>query len=386
MIILDREIDFGVMLRHNWNYQCMVHDVLDLKLNRVTVPFGSGPERKLRTYDLDSSDQFWSTHSASPFSEAAIAVSDALSEFSRKMNELNAPPSGSAQKQGGSEADIASSLATAMSALPEMTEKKRSIDMHTNIATALVNEIQSRSLDKCSEIEGLYDTGTLQTSLQNVKNSILTSNATVADKTRALVCLYLTKQSMSQQNISEIREMLVDTGGNGNTRPLEYLLHLESLNSMSRELAEAHLESSTSGSGPSSTYTAALGDFGSKVMDRGRGLLQGVKNLLPESRELAIAKIADPILDHRSTPVTDKFLFFDPKAPAGHDMSANAAREQPSSRTGIIFVVGGGNFAEAQAVKELAKKSQKQILYGATNFCTPIEFLTELSMLGVGGA
>ena len=40
------------------------------------------------------------------------------------------------------EEDLTAGLASAINALPEMTEKKRSVDMHTNLATALVNEIK----------------------------------------------------------------------------------------------------------------------------------------------------------------------------------------------------------------------------------------------------
>jgi hypothetical protein len=37
LVILDRNIDLTSMLSHSWTYQALVHDVLDMKLNRVTV-------------------------------------------------------------------------------------------------------------------------------------------------------------------------------------------------------------------------------------------------------------------------------------------------------------------------------------------------------------
>eukprot|EP00923_Selenidium_pygospionis_P053464 GHVN01092658.1.p1 GENE.GHVN01092658.1~~GHVN01092658.1.p1 ORF type:complete len:644 (-),score=112.77 GHVN01092658.1:42-1973(-) len=375
LILVDREIDLGVMLRHSWSYQPMVHDVLDMRLNRVTVPLGDGgADSKLKTYDLDSSDQFWATHCGSPFSEAAIAVSDALAELTRKMADLNAPQ-GSPAHPSLSSPEITTSLAHAMSALPEVTERKRSIDMHTNIATALVTAIKARGLDRCSEVEGQYEVQTVQQSTQIVKDQIVNSDATVADKTRALMCLYLAKPTMTLQQVTELRQLLVEAGGNNNTRPLDYLLHLDSLKSMSKELAEAQLDSSASAA-QSSTYSSAFGDLGSRFIDRGRGLLQGVKNLLPVSRDLAISKITEALLDQRATSVTDKFLVLDPRS--------TSAEQRSVGRTGIVFVVGGGNFVESLAIKDLAKKSQKQIIYGSTHFATPAEFLTELSVLGVG--
>lgn len=37
MVILDRNVDLVPMLSHSWTYQALVNDVLEMKLNRVTV-------------------------------------------------------------------------------------------------------------------------------------------------------------------------------------------------------------------------------------------------------------------------------------------------------------------------------------------------------------
>ena len=37
LILVDRDIDLASMLSHSWTYQALVHDVLDMKLNRVTL-------------------------------------------------------------------------------------------------------------------------------------------------------------------------------------------------------------------------------------------------------------------------------------------------------------------------------------------------------------
>lgn len=45
------------------------------------------------------------------------------------------------------------SLLSAVSSLPELTERKRTLDKHTNIATALLQEIKRRNLDQFHGIE-----------------------------------------------------------------------------------------------------------------------------------------------------------------------------------------------------------------------------------------
>lgn len=40
LLVMDRNVDLIPMLSHSWTYQALVHDVLDMKLNRVTVEVG----------------------------------------------------------------------------------------------------------------------------------------------------------------------------------------------------------------------------------------------------------------------------------------------------------------------------------------------------------
>jgi len=64
------------MLSHSWTYQALVNDVLEMKLNRITVETpvdennpAKGVTRK--AYDLTSSDYFWARNSGLPFPQVA---------------------------------------------------------------------------------------------------------------------------------------------------------------------------------------------------------------------------------------------------------------------------------------------------------------------------
>jgi hypothetical protein len=50
-------------------------------------------------------------------------------------------------------------LQTAMGSLPELLERKRLIDLHTNVATALLDHIKARKLDSLFESEEKLLTG-----------------------------------------------------------------------------------------------------------------------------------------------------------------------------------------------------------------------------------
>ena len=39
---MDRNVDLVPMLSHSWTYQSLVQDVLEMRLNRITVDAGAG--------------------------------------------------------------------------------------------------------------------------------------------------------------------------------------------------------------------------------------------------------------------------------------------------------------------------------------------------------
>ena len=58
-------------VQHAWSYCALCHDLLDFKLNRVTIhevaADGDAQQPRKKTYDLDSDDAFWTEHMASAF-------------------------------------------------------------------------------------------------------------------------------------------------------------------------------------------------------------------------------------------------------------------------------------------------------------------------------
>jgi sec1 family domain-containing protein 1 len=76
LIILDRSVDMVPMLSHSWTYQCLVSDVLRMRLNRITVetPIDENNLSKgttKRSYDLTSNDFFWARNAPLPFPKVA---------------------------------------------------------------------------------------------------------------------------------------------------------------------------------------------------------------------------------------------------------------------------------------------------------------------------
>merc|ERR1719235_2823242 len=181
-----------------------------MKLNKLTVPVDEpGPSDgrappKVKSYDVDASDVFWTKYQGEPFPDVAGAVHEEIEAWKKKSSEMSS----------NDDSAIAPGIAAALNALPEMTEKKRSIDMHTNIATALMNEIKARELDRYYQMEDNFSSQSLSTSISELEKLIREGQkGTALDKTRALMVLCLSKPSITSAQLSGLTELLASAGG-----------------------------------------------------------------------------------------------------------------------------------------------------------------------------
>ena len=72
----EKQVDLTPMLSHSITYQSLVHDVLDMKLNRITVETPvdeSNPAKGVtkKAYDVSANDFFWQKNAGVPFPEVA---------------------------------------------------------------------------------------------------------------------------------------------------------------------------------------------------------------------------------------------------------------------------------------------------------------------------
>uniref|UniRef100_A0A8C1VFG7 Sec1 family domain-containing protein 1 n=1 Tax=Cyprinus carpio TaxID=7962 RepID=A0A8C1VFG7_CYPCA len=213
-VLADRNLDLATPLHHTWTYQALIHDVLDFHLNRVSVeesqgseasPAGARPKKKnKKSYDLTGADKFWQKHKGSPFPEVAEAVQEELDTYRAQEDEVKRLKSimGLEGEDDGAISmlsDNTAKLTSAVSSLPELLEKKRLIDLHTNVATAVLDHIKSRKLDVYFEYEEkLMSKSTLDKSLLDIISD--PDAGTVEDKMRLFLIYYIT----SQQPPSEV--------------------------------------------------------------------------------------------------------------------------------------------------------------------------------------
>ncbi|KAJ4829732.1 Vesicle trafficking between the ER and Golgi [Turnera subulata] len=365
LCIFDRNFELAVGIQHDFRYRPLVHDILGLKLNRLSVP---GEKGGMRSYELDSADPFWQANGSLEFPEVAVEIETQLNKYKKDVDEVNKRTGGTdgAEFDGTDLIGNTKHLMNAVNSLPELTERKQVIDKHTNIATVLLGEIKERSLDSYAKKE--YDMMVRGGMDRSELLGVLRGKGSKTDKLRFAIMYLISSESInpseSEAVEAALRESEVDT------RAFQYVKKIKALNV---SLATAN-----------SASRSNIVDWAEKLYGQSiSAVTAGVKNLLSSDRQLVLTRTVEALMEGKPNPEIDGYLVFDPRAPKSGAGSASSHLKGPFKEA-IVFMIGGGNYVEYGSLQELAQRQQpaKHVIYGTTELLTGAEFVEQLNELG----
>ena len=385
LLLLDRNFDLSSLLRHTSTYNALVHDILGIKLNRVTLRKEDGA----KVYDIDGKDTFWRTNAPLPFPTVAENVDLALNNYRADMQRVtrnNANLQNMDDLNAASSTLTAEELRTAITVLPELTERKRIIDCHLQVSTSLLEQIKTRDLGNLFHVEQ-------QCLASDAKSKILEiirgKEATAMDKLRLFLVYFFAVEDMARTDLALFESALNEAGAD--LRALEHCKRVKSFVKMSlasSQGASSAMTLSTAGS------SAGLASFGSRLTSGVLGnVLSSVKNLLPESADTPLTKLIDSALESAlgasslratltgsSTPKEDNFAVYDPKV---KERIIRPVAQRTAFNHLIVFIVGGSNYTEYNHAVEFVGKKQPQlaVTFGSTELLTGEEFINQLASL-----
>ncbi|VDK72890.1 unnamed protein product [Onchocerca ochengi] len=376
LIIADRGMDIATMLRHTWTYQALIHDLLDLDLNRVVIKDKTGRRKE---YDMNSRDKLWMGHKGSAFPLVAEAIQEEVEAYKNSEDEIKRLKHAMGMDDVESDetvsllSDTTAKLTSTVGSLPEILEKKRLIDLHTTVATAVLDQIKQRKLDVLFEAEEKIMNGLLSDA--SIMELMRQSSAH-EDILRIMLINYLCSSNISQDELREQADYLKEVGLDDSA--VKYVKQLRSISNMNLN----RVTDDYSGGGIKTDNMFA------NLLNRGSQLfMEGVKNLVPKKHNLPLTKaclfdMVDAIVtgnfQSNSRCSDAEFRYYDPKLMHSIGKEPQRTRSNPPQDI-IVFVIGGGNYVEYQNIVDYGKsKGLTRITYGCTELVNPKQFVEQV--------
>eukprot|EP00607_Mallomonas_marina_P005043 CAMPEP_0182425634 /NCGR_PEP_ID=MMETSP1167-20130531/12086_1 /TAXON_ID=2988 /ORGANISM="Mallomonas Sp, Strain CCMP3275" /LENGTH=430 /DNA_ID=CAMNT_0024606513 /DNA_START=765 /DNA_END=2057 /DNA_ORIENTATION=+ len=400
LLLFDRCSDMATPLLHTSSYQALIDDLLDHRLNRVTVDVsgkdGSAPKR--RTYDLNSqTDSFLQRHAGSLFPEAVEANEVELAEVSKRETELRSHPRSSENESDNNVGLTASpggagtgkELSEAIESLPEILNRKANLEAHTNILQAVMKQIAAREVPTFFEVEqtiistGRVDKAAVTGLLKDGKKGNLN------DKARLLGIVAASGDASATKSAEEI-DAAFSTGCHAMATPptedqinqvLAAVAFVRRLQSLQTPISQRLASGGSKGG-------AALTALFNTSMNTATSLMAHATSFLTTKFSPAyVTRVTYSLAEGKQCPEEDSFCMLDPRAKPNDLVDL---RGQKYSEV-IVFVLGGGCYAEYFNLQELLKIKGassgmlKSLTYGCSELVSGDSFLNQLQQLGTPG-
>ena len=408
LLLVDRRIDLAGPLKHSASYNALIDEILGLNSNQIQIPGG-------KSFDIDRRDWFWQENSTKSFPQVAEAVESSLKLYKTDYDRVLQTTPGMTEdlmKAAGDSGPAQSSTLTpeqlkiAINVLPELTERKRLIDTHLHISTALLDSVKTRDLGTLFNIEQEIIIAALSapsTSSSLSSTSILTSlkdpkMGNPQDKLRLFLIylIYNSKETAEFSNfIKEALEILKLTGDDLKSfQSVVNIISGSSSNNNSKSNSPITTSPTTfsNNSISLSDYSSTFSDLFNRISSTTNVLVSSVKSLIPNGgiSESPLTKFIDSAYSEITGGASkvqignNSINFIDPRP---LKQTANPTTLANSSNFSIdhliIFVIGGAAYSEYDHLLDHFSKNKTlrnlKFTFGATEILNPKKFLSQLS-------
>ncbi|KAI3495029.1 hypothetical protein L1887_37141 [Cichorium endivia] len=148
LLILDRSVDLVAPIIHEWTYDAMCHDLIDLDGNKYTmeVPNKSGGQPERKDFLLEDHDPIW-------LEMRHLHIADASEKLSDKMDTLMTKNKAAQLQQKDKSEMSTRDIQQMVQAMPAFNEQKERLSLHVEIAGKINKAIAQEGLRDLGQIE-----------------------------------------------------------------------------------------------------------------------------------------------------------------------------------------------------------------------------------------
>lgn len=380
ILILDRSFDCLSPLMHEYTYQAMANDLLDVKDGVIsyTTTTNRGAEEEKQAV-LNENDALWKELRHSHIAKVIEVIKE-------RMNDIIQNNAGAAlARKNGADLDI-TSMAAAVKKLPEYTQTMTKLGQHVAIAQQCMNEFGKQKLLDLSQTEQTISTG-LDEEGKEVKGAkllqlmldTLRTGLKIEQRTR-LMAIYVVSQTHVPGSEEYIQQAM-QAARLGETEKLIISNFSRILQLPLPAKAEA---------GPTGKSGGVLSSFfGGKAVKHDAT----PEGEYADTRHVCLLK---PHLEQlmSNTLPTDTFPAMGP-APANSSKSeAKSVRKfGAASKFGkkdnvqlggvryMVFIAGGLSYPEMRVGYELMQRESKEVVIGGSHLISPDQFIVDVGAL-----
>ena len=350
LIVMDRVDDPVTPLLSQWTYQAMVHELLGINNNRVSLEHAPGVHKDLKEVVLNpSQDHFYRGSMYLNYGDLGTSIKELCQNFQRK-------------KQTHAKMESIEDMQRFVDNYPEFKQSSGTVSKHMTIMSEMSRLVETRQLMRVSELEQELacennHSQAMDMLLQNLEDSRIDFD----DKIR-LVCLYALRYEQGKNQLPVLKKLLRDKAGMDST----LLQKIKVVDALLKHAGSARRGGDLFGN---KTLLSAV----SRFVKSG---LKGVENIYTQHKPLlseTLALIAGNKLKTTAYPYSDS-------------ATANAAAKSGAMtkyRLVIVYMVGGFTYEEALACENFnATNSGVRVVLGGSTVLNSKGFIADL-MQGV---
>lgn len=419
LLIVGREMDTLAPVLHEFTYQAMVYDLLDIIEDKYVYSSKDGTDNPVqKTAILDEKDDLWVEYRHSHISDMIPSLKNAFQKF---MSENSA---GALQKKkkptddDSSPAPSTSELAAAVRALPQYNERISRFSLHFDITQKCTEQFRKHQLVKVAGLEqnlamGEDENGQpLKNSLTQLAQLLRDNDIELEDKLRLTMTYIMTQGGMKDDQREQLMDMAEFSPTDQNViRSLIYLgvqVTRESKEKRSKNDMTRKRKPSKKDDVPISLsrFVPLIKDLAESALQNKLSTAefpyvrdpspsgQNPRSSRPGSAMSSSSNNGGASSSSGSASGSQGATSFSLKRTAGWASNKKAAggKEKPgkpvepefSGPRLIIFVAGGVTASETRSIYELSKQFKREILIGSTSLLTPKSFNLKLGKLDQG--